>query len=96
MSYFLWLPIVGLVGWVSGKIMGGEGLGKVADILLGISGAFLARFIIEQALVPLEYVYLALFSIWGAAAPPAIVRLLMRRHSHSESGSRRTTIPFVR
>jgi uncharacterized membrane protein YeaQ/YmgE (transglycosylase-associated protein family) len=38
----------------------------VADILLGIAGACLGRFIMEQVVVPLEFVYLLLFSIWGA------------------------------
>ena len=46
--------------------MGGQGLGRVADILLGIAGACLGRFIMEQVVVPLEFVYLLLFSIWGA------------------------------
>jgi uncharacterized membrane protein YeaQ/YmgE (transglycosylase-associated protein family) len=52
--------------------MGGQGLGRVADILLGIAGACLGRFIMEQVVVPLEFVYLLLFSTWGRAAPPAL------------------------
>jgi|SRR5580700_3493552 uncharacterized membrane protein YeaQ/YmgE (transglycosylase-associated protein family) len=94
MSYFIWLLAVGLAGWASGEIVGGEGFGRVADILLGISGAFLIRFIMEQVGIPLGYVNLLLLSIWGAAAPPATVRLLVRRHSHSKSASQRTTAPL--
>jgi uncharacterized membrane protein YeaQ/YmgE (transglycosylase-associated protein family) len=94
MSYFIWLLAVGLAGWASGEIVGGEGFGRVADILLGISGAFLIRFIMEQLDIPLGYVNLLLLSIWGAAAPPATVRLLVRRHSHSKSASQRTTAPL--
>jgi uncharacterized membrane protein YeaQ/YmgE (transglycosylase-associated protein family) len=93
MSYFIWLLAVGLAGWASGEIVGGEAFGRVADILLGISGAFLIRFIMEQLDIPLGYVNLLLLSIWGAAAPPATVRLLVRRHSHSKSASQRTTAP---
>jgi uncharacterized membrane protein YeaQ/YmgE (transglycosylase-associated protein family) len=93
-SYFIWLLAVGLAGWASGEIVGGEGFGRVADILLGISGAFLIRFIMEQVGIPLGYVNLLLLSIWGAAAPPATVRLLVRRHSHSKSASQRTTAPL--
>jgi uncharacterized membrane protein YeaQ/YmgE (transglycosylase-associated protein family) len=93
MSYFLWLLAVGLAGWASGVIVGGEGFGRVADILLGISGAFLVRFIMEQMGIPLGYVNLLLLTIWGAAAPPATVRLLVRRHSHSKSAAQRTTAP---
>jgi len=94
MSYFIWLLVAGLAGWASGKIVGGEGFGRVADILLGISGAFLVRFIMEQVGIPLGYVNLLLLSISGAATPPVTVRLLVRRHSRSKSESRRTTDPF--
>jgi uncharacterized membrane protein YeaQ/YmgE (transglycosylase-associated protein family) len=95
MSHFIWFLVVGLSGWASGEIVGGEAFGRVADILLGISGAFLVRFITEQLHFPLDYVNLLLFSVWGAAAPPAAVRLLLRRRRHSKSGSRRTTAPSV-
>ena len=91
MSYFIWLLAIGLAGWASGEIVGGAGFGRVADILLGISGAFLVRFIMEQSGIPLGYVNLLLLTIWGAAAPPATVRLLMRHHSHSKSASQKTT-----
>ena len=94
MSYFIWLLVAGLAGWASGKIVGGEGFGRVADILLGISGAFLVRFIMEQVGISLGYVNLLLLSISGAATPPVTVRLLVRRHSRSKSESRRTTDPF--
>jgi len=93
MSYFIWLLAVGLAGWASGVIVGGEGFGSVADILLGISGAFLVRFIMEQVGIPVGYVYLLLLSIWGAAAPPATVRLLVRHHRHSKSASQEATAP---
>lgn len=93
MSYFIWLPVVGLSGWATGEIVGGEGLGRVADILLGISGAFLVRFITEVGRFPLDYVTLLLFSVWGAAAPPATVRLFLKHRR--KSGSRRTTAPSV-
>jgi uncharacterized membrane protein YeaQ/YmgE (transglycosylase-associated protein family) len=96
MSYFIWLLAVGLAGWASGEIVGGEGFGRVADILLGISGAFLVRFIMESVGIPLGYVNLLLLSIWGAAVPPATVRLLLRRHRHSKSASQRTTAPSRR
>jgi uncharacterized membrane protein YeaQ/YmgE (transglycosylase-associated protein family) len=95
MLYFIWFLVVGLSGWVSGEIAGGQAFGRVADILLGISGAFLVRFVTEQLGFPSDYVDLLFFSVWGAAAPPAIVRLLLRRRRHSKSGSRRTTVPSV-
>ena len=95
MSYVIWLLVVGLAGSVSGRIVSGQGFGRVVDILLGITGACLVRFIMEQVVVPLEYVYLLLFSIWGAAAPPAMARLLLKHHNHSKSDSARTSARFI-
>jgi len=40
--YFIWLTAAGLAGFASGKIMGGQGLRRVADILLGVAAACLS------------------------------------------------------
>jgi uncharacterized membrane protein YeaQ/YmgE (transglycosylase-associated protein family) len=66
----------------------------VADILLGISGAFLVRCITELLHFPLDYVNLLLVSVWGAAAPPVIVRLILRRR-RSKAGPRKTTVAVL-
>jgi uncharacterized membrane protein YeaQ/YmgE (transglycosylase-associated protein family) len=79
MSYFVWLPIVAFAGWISGQIAGDRGYGRVADALLGICGGFLVRFVVEAMTASLEPVYLLLFSMWGAAAGPAIARFFLRR-----------------
>jgi uncharacterized membrane protein YeaQ/YmgE (transglycosylase-associated protein family) len=97
MSYLIWLAVVGFAGWASGEIAGGDGFGTVADVLLGVSGAFVVRFATEQTGTPVGSVYLLLFSIWGAAAPPAIARLLLKRHqSHSKQESREASAPVAR
>jgi uncharacterized membrane protein YeaQ/YmgE (transglycosylase-associated protein family) len=57
-----------------GKIAGDDGFGTGADILLGITGAFVVRWSLEKIGISLQDVYLLLFSIWGAAAFPAAVR----------------------
>jgi uncharacterized membrane protein YeaQ/YmgE (transglycosylase-associated protein family) len=80
MFYSIWLLAAGLAGWASGKITGNNGFGTVADILLGITGAYVVRWFLENAGISLANVYLLLFSIWGAAAVPAVVRLGIRRH----------------
>ena len=42
----LWWIVIGIVaGWITGKIMRGEGYGFWADMLLGIAGALLGGFI---------------------------------------------------
>jgi uncharacterized membrane protein YeaQ/YmgE (transglycosylase-associated protein family) len=82
MPYSIWLLAAALAGWTAGKISGHEGFGTGADILLGITGAFVVRWSFEKIGIPLQDVYLLLFSIWGAAAFPALVRFGIRRHNN--------------
>jgi uncharacterized membrane protein YeaQ/YmgE (transglycosylase-associated protein family) len=88
MFYFMWILAAGLAGWAGGKIVEGDGFGKGADILLGITGAFVVRWLLENIGISLHDVYLLLFSIWGAAAMPAAVRLGIRRYHRSKDRSR--------
>jgi uncharacterized membrane protein YeaQ/YmgE (transglycosylase-associated protein family) len=88
MFYFMWLLAAALAGWAGGKIAGDDGFGVGADVLLGITGAFAVRWSLEKTGISLEDVYLLLFSIWGAAAFPAVIRLGIRRHHRSKARSR--------
>ena len=88
MFYLIWLIAAALAGWAGGKILGGDGFGLGADILLGITGAFVVCWFLENIGVPLEDVYLLLFSIWGAAAFPAALRFGVKRHNRSKVRSR--------
>ena len=88
MSYSIWLLAAALAGWAGGKIAGDGGFGIGADILLGLTGAFVVRWSLENIGISLKDVYLLLFSIWGAAAFPAAVRLGIRRHNRTKARSR--------
>jgi uncharacterized membrane protein YeaQ/YmgE (transglycosylase-associated protein family) len=88
MFYSIWLLAAALAGWAGGKIAGDKGFGTAADILLGITGAFVVRWSFENIGISLKDAYLLLFSIWGAAAFPAGVRLGIRRHNRSKARSR--------
>jgi len=88
MYYSIWLLAAALAGWAGGKIAGDDGFGTGADILLGLTGAFVVRWSLENIGVSLKEVYLFLFSIWGAAALPAALRLGIRRHNRSKARSR--------
>jgi len=88
MFYSIWLLAAALAGWVSGKLAGDNGFGTGADILLGITGAFVVRWSLEKIGISLQDVYLLLFSIWAAAAFPVAVRLGIRRHNRSKARSR--------
>jgi uncharacterized membrane protein YeaQ/YmgE (transglycosylase-associated protein family) len=88
MFYFIWLLAAAVAGWASGKIAGDEGFGTTADIFLGITGAFVVRWSLENIGIPLEHVYLLLFAICGAVVFPAAARLGIRRHNRSKGRSR--------
>jgi uncharacterized membrane protein YeaQ/YmgE (transglycosylase-associated protein family) len=84
MFYSIWLIAAALAGWAGGKFAGQDGFGTGADILLGITGAFVVRWSVENIGISLQDVYLLLFSIWGAAALPALLRVGIRRHNRSK------------
>ena len=88
MFYSTWLLAAAVAGWAAGKITGNDGFGTGIDLLLGITGAFLVRWSLENLGISFANVYLLLFSIWGAAALPALVRLGMRRHKRLKTRSR--------
>jgi uncharacterized membrane protein YeaQ/YmgE (transglycosylase-associated protein family) len=88
MFYSIWLLAAALAGWAGGEIAGDDGFGTGADILLGITGAFVVHWSLEKIGISLHDVYLLLFSIWGAAAFPAAVRYGVRRHNRSKTRSR--------
>jgi uncharacterized membrane protein YeaQ/YmgE (transglycosylase-associated protein family) len=88
MFYSTWLLAAAVAGWAAGEITGTDGLGTGADLLLGITGAFVVRWSLENMGIFLANVYLLLFSIWGAAALPAIMRLGIRHHKRLKTRSR--------
>lgn len=88
MFYFIWLLAAALAGWAGGKIAGDDGFGTGTHILLGLTGAFVVRWSLENIGIPTKDVYLLLFSICGAAAFPAAVGLGIRRHNRSKARSR--------
>jgi len=88
MFYSIWLLAAALAGWAGGEIAGDDGFGTGTDILLGITGAFVVRWSLENIGISLHDVYLLLFSIWGAAAFPAAVRFGVRRQNRSKTRSR--------
>lgn len=49
MNILLWIVFGGLAGWVASIIVGGEeGMGIIANIIVGIIGAFLGGWIADQ------------------------------------------------
>jgi len=88
MFYFVWLLAAGLAGWASGQIVGDDGSGTVADILLGFTGGFVVLWSLENLTASVPDVYVLLFSIWGAAAFPSTLRLVIKILNRSKASIR--------
>ena len=74
---FLWWAIVGiLAGFITGKIMSGEGYGILHDMILGIVGAFVGGFIAKQIGFASSggLIYTVLIAVLGAMLVTFIVR----------------------
>ncbi|MDE3200012.1 MAG: GlsB/YeaQ/YmgE family stress response membrane protein [Acidobacteriota bacterium] len=78
----LWWLLVGLIaGWATGKIMKGSGYGFIADIGLGILGAFVGGFVMRF----LGFggsggmIYTILVAIGGAVLVVYIFRIVKRK-----------------
>jgi uncharacterized membrane protein YeaQ/YmgE (transglycosylase-associated protein family) len=66
------------VGLFVRLIVGDKAYGAVADALLGITGAFAARWVIGQA--DIAWDSRALFTIWAAAFLPCVAHFFARRN----------------
>ncbi len=72
--------LVGLIaGWLAGKLMQGGGYGILADIVLGLVGAFIGRILFDTLGVPVYggISFLAMATI-GAVILVAAAHLLRR------------------
>lgn len=77
----LWWILVGLIaGWATGKIMKGSGYGFLADIGLGILGAFVGGFIMRHLGFGGSggFIYSILVATGGAVVVVYIFRLIKR------------------
>jgi uncharacterized membrane protein YeaQ/YmgE (transglycosylase-associated protein family) len=79
----MWLPLTGIiVGLLTRNIIGGKAYGVVADMLLGITGAFASAWLTETLALtqPIAWNNRLLFAIWGAVALPALARFFAKHH----------------
>jgi uncharacterized membrane protein YeaQ/YmgE (transglycosylase-associated protein family) len=85
--WWVWsgLPLMAVCGWTAGKVVGGKGLGVVADFLLGITGAQTMHFFLATLQVTVRDSDTLLLSVLGAAALPGFIRFLIRRQDGRSS-----------
>jgi len=79
----LWLLTIGIVtGLVTRSMASGNGYGRVADALLGITGAFAVDWILGVLTdTPIAWSRSTLFTIWGAALLPHLAHFIAKRHT---------------
>jgi uncharacterized membrane protein YeaQ/YmgE (transglycosylase-associated protein family) len=75
MNIIVFLVIGLIAGWIAGLVMEGHGLGTLADIIIGVIGAFVGGFIFNMLGV-------IVYGFWGSvgmSAVGAIVFLFLAR-----------------
>lgn len=70
--------ILGLIaGWITGLIMRGSGFGVIADIVIGLVGAIIGRFIFAMlSVAPTGSIGYVLMSVIGAIVLVSIVHVI--------------------
>ena len=76
MFLFIWLLSVSLAAWVAHEIAEAE-FSRGIDVILGVLSAALLRYVCLQLHPPPEPINVLLFSVWAAAASPALMRLFV-------------------
>jgi uncharacterized membrane protein YeaQ/YmgE (transglycosylase-associated protein family) len=90
--HFLWWVMVGLVaGWITGKLMRGEGYGAFADIILGIIGGVVGGWIMQALGFSAQggTIYTIFVAVVGAVILTMIFRLLTGHRPSGRSDLRR-------
>lgn len=82
LNILLWIIFGALAGWIASIIMGSDGqMGAVANIVVGIVGAFIGGFIMNalgEAAVTGFNIYSLLVAVLGAVVLIFIARVLRR------------------
>ena len=78
----LWFVVIGAVaGWLAGRFMRGNGFGLIGDIIVGIIGSFLGRFLLSATRMEIGHGLLGslIVAFIGAVILLFIVRLFTGR-----------------
>ncbi|MBP1623626.1 MAG: Transglycosylase-associated protein [Acidobacteria bacterium] len=79
MSWFWFLVIGGIAGWLAGKLTRGTGFGLLGDIIIGVIGALLGGFLFGLVgLVSFSLLGSLITATVGAIAFLYLVRLLKK------------------
>ena len=78
----LWFVIIGAIaGWLAGRFMRGNGFGLIGDIIVGIVGSFLGRYLLSATGVEIGHGLLGslIVAFIGAMLLLFVVRLFTGR-----------------
>ena len=78
-----WLLSMAFSGWTTGEIVGAQRPGRIANVLLGVIGGSGVFFLLEILGIHVQDLNLILFGVWGAAALPGFIGILMRHRDHT-------------
>ena len=83
----LWFVIIGAIaGWLAGQFMRGRGFGLLGDIIVGVIGAFIGRYISQAAGLGLGHGLIG--SLIVAFVGAIILLFIVRLISGGRSGRR--------
>jgi uncharacterized membrane protein YeaQ/YmgE (transglycosylase-associated protein family) len=76
-SFIAWVVLGLIAGWLTGKLTRGRGFGCLADILLGMIGAFVGGWIFQKlGILGGGFLYSLAAAVVGAVLLVSIARLL--------------------
>jgi uncharacterized membrane protein YeaQ/YmgE (transglycosylase-associated protein family) len=78
-----WILLIAFSGWTAGEIVGAKRPGHIGDVMLGIIGGSSVVLSLDILGIHLQEVNLVLLSIWGAAALPCLMGILIRHRGRT-------------
>ena len=87
MQLLFWIVGGLAAGWLTGKIMSGEGRDLVMDTIMGVTGAVAGGFIVSVAGLPVQgrMIYTSLAAVAGAVILTVLTRLAGGRREYAST-----------
>ena len=79
-GFIFWILVGLIAGWLTGKLMSGEGYGPIMDIVVGILGALAGGFLMSHLFGAGQggFLYSIIVALIGAVILTALLRLVTK------------------
>jgi uncharacterized membrane protein YeaQ/YmgE (transglycosylase-associated protein family) len=79
-GFIFWILVGLIAGWLTGKLMSGEGYGPIMDIVVGILGALAGGFLMSHLFGagPGGFMYSIVVAVIGAVILTVLLRLVTK------------------